>query len=162
LLASPLPNNGEASGQFEKTLCDTFTKRRERRVAMKYKKKILLGLQAAAVLALSVGSLVAREPENFGRVFYKTGTISSGGGNFGGAFRSSGTAASLYYRCASRQNGQIIVGPQFNPNAAQSYAARCDNKTHQLSVPVRPGNTTLISMVLQQQGTGALSVWALK
>jgi hypothetical protein len=129
---------------------------------MKWRKKTLLGPAAAAVLALSLGSAMARQPENFGRVFYKTGTIPSGGGNFGGAFRSPGTAAALYYRCASKQSGKIIVGPQFNPNAAQSYPARCDNKIHQLSTPVRAGNDMLISLVLEQQGTGTLSVWALK
>jgi len=59
---------------------------------MKNGKNILLGLAAAVVLALSVGTAMARQPENFGRVFYKTGTIPSGGGNLGGAFRSSGTA----------------------------------------------------------------------
>jgi hypothetical protein len=128
---------------------------------MKYGKKILLGLPVAAVLTLSVGTVMARPPENFGRVFYKTGTI-SGGGNLGGAFRSSGTAASLYYRCASKQSGKIIIGPQFDPNAAHPYPARCDNKIHQLSVPVSAGSTMLISMVLEQQGTGTLSVWALK
>lgn len=129
---------------------------------MKFGKKILLGLSAAAALVLSVGTVMARPPENFGRVFYKSGTIPSGGGNFGGAFRSSGTAAALYYRCASRQSGKVIVGPQFDPNAARPYPARCDNKIHQLSVPVRAGSTMLISMVLEQQGTGTLSVWALK
>jgi len=128
---------------------------------MKNGKKILLGLPAAAVLALSVGTATARQPENFGRVFYKTGAIPSGG-NLGGAFRSSGTAAALYYRCASRQSGKIIIGPQFDPNAAHPYPALCDNKIHQLSMPVRAGSDMLISMVLKQQGTGTLSVWALK
>jgi hypothetical protein len=129
---------------------------------MKYEKKILLGLTVATLLALPLATAKARQPENFGRVFYKTGTIPSRGGSFGGAFRSSGTAAALYYRCASKRSGKIIVGPQFNPIKAQSYPARCDNKIHQLSVPVRAGSDTLISMVLEQQGTGALSVWALK
>jgi hypothetical protein len=129
---------------------------------MKYGKKIWLGLPAAAVFALSIGTVMARPPENFGRVFYKSGTIPSGGGDFGGAFRSSGTAATLYYRCASRRGGKVIVGPQFDPNNARPYSARCDNKIHQLSVPVRAGSTMLISMVLEQQGTGTLSVWALK
>jgi hypothetical protein len=36
---------------------------------MKYRKKFLLGLPAAAGLALSVGTAIARQPENFGRGF---------------------------------------------------------------------------------------------
>jgi hypothetical protein len=128
---------------------------------MKYR-KIVTALAAAAALALPFGTAQAREPENFGRVFYKTGNITSNGGSFGGAFRASGKTAAIYYRCASKRNGQIVHGPQFNPNKAKPYPARCDDKMHRLSVPVHHGIDNLITMVLEQQGTGAISVWALK
>jgi hypothetical protein len=57
---------------------------------------------------------------------------------------------------------KLLLVPNLIQTRRNRIRARCDNKIHQLSMPVRADSDMLISMVLEQPGRGTLSIWALK
>jgi len=66
----------------------------------------------------------------------------------------------IFYRCTSREDGRVYVGPTANASVNESFIAECDGTSNRIRVEM--DHEDLFAVVTLEQGTAAragFSVW---